>query len=71
MCYTIHITHPCIAVLYKLLVDDPPSAMAGSNEFQALRLGDSDVESDEEFFQEEETEEDKQMESFINAVKNG
>ncbi len=38
---------------------------------QGLRLGDSDVESDEEFFDEEETEEEKRMSDFVVAIKNG
>ena len=39
---------------------------------QGIRLGDSDVESDEEYFEnEEQSEEDKRMARFIDAVKNG
>lgn len=37
----------------------------------ALAIADSDVESDEEYLQEEETEEDKKLNNFINAVRNG
>lgn len=39
---------------------------------KGLALADSDVESEEEYLQEEEeTEEDKKLNSFINAVRNG